>query len=126
MPVEVSYLEEGQIVVVHFQSEHTIQDYIGVIDSQLIPYVVQKAPDLIHVLWDWRELEWSFPDLMLYISSTVERRKNNPPPTNVQHHFIGAKPWINTWRTYMMKNYNLKTTAFKDIDQALLYIRAFH
>ena len=121
--VATDILDEGAIVLIHFTAEHTVQDYIALIDAVLIPHARQHPALTVHMVHDMREVKWNFPDFMTYIRSVQNRRRDDPPPANVRHHFVGASPWLNNWRTYMMTHYQLETTAFKTIDDALMYIR---
>jgi hypothetical protein len=124
MSIEVSYMENDTVVVVHVQKLHTVKDFIDTINNDLIPHARKfEASTLVHFIADWREVDWSFPDLVAYLSSTAERRKNNPPPTNGRYYYIGAKAWINAWRTYMLKNFGIETGSFQSLEDALLYIR---
>ena len=125
MAIDIEYRNDGVVIVVTPNEHVSIHEYLDMMDNTLIPYVREIAPKKVHMLYNLAHISWTFPDLMIYIKRTVERRKSTPPPTNVEHHFIGTGEWVNNWRSYMLKNFNLETGAFKNVEDALMYIREY-
>ncbi|MEO0560481.1 MAG: hypothetical protein AAF125_00100 [Chloroflexota bacterium] len=74
-------------------------------------------------MWDVREFEWDFADFVGYLKLAKERRAHADTPTNFKQYYVGQNMWVQSFRSWMQKNYGELAAVFEDTDQAFDYIK---
>lgn len=126
MPIVISYLQDDkhEIILATVSGMNPANDMAEALDGEILPYVRSKAPTVIQVIYDMRDVEWTFPEFMAYLNRTSERRKQGLTPANQNQHFVGSGVWMNNWRSWLQKNYNIETSAFRNVEDALEFIKS--
>ena len=124
MPVTMIPHKNEAVLIVELKGHIAAKELSDAMGQVVLPYVRSRAPQMIHVIYDTREIDMEFKEFVGYLSLAARRREEEGRPENLSQHFVGTSHWIASFRNWIGKRFGEQMSMFTSFDEALQYIEA--